>query len=813
MRELGGRLAIVLHIYYLDIAERLLSQLRWLASSDRFALWVTVPSGKRADVEALLSRYGLAAQVRDYPNTGMDVLPFLRVLPELAETGYSTVVKLHTKRGTDEASAVWGAALLNDMCRQPVLEAIERAFEQYADLDLAGLGPFYLSAKRLRLSNEQLVTALVRDLPVLPDAPPADWGFFAGTVFGARLERLLPLARWAQENPHYFAAAYAPDGLYEHAFERVFGLVARPVAGAVGLIHDSTAPHTVALQRVSPSVSVNQAYSRELARQVEGFASDYATLSQCDLLDAGQYRLEGEVTGAVDIHRHYLLVGQFDGRVSASKAWSLKRHNERKLPWERWGSARREPDLVSVIIPVFNQPELTEQCIRALFSVRTSVRFEVVCVDNGSEAATGALLARLAHKFPGLRLVSHTTNLNFSLGCNTGFGHSRGARVVFLNNDTTVTDGWLDRLMARLDVGDCFAAQPQLRYPDGTLQCMGVVFSDKSTLGYPIYAKMAPSECAADKPRTFKALTAACLALRADDFAMMKGFDALYVNGQEDVDLCLRLHEHTGKFGAYVPESVVVHHESKTQGRGTWIAQNRRVFAHRWRGRVTADDVDYYRADGFDVVHWQGDRHSDEDGTRIYRPVLSPRHAGSEPSASHPTMGEATLALQAGNYSAAVAEYVRCAEAFPRLRPVLEASLEMVKRVRRLRRKRLLSGVLCLGSRPPRGHAERVDCVLAIGRTVAASSGAGADTYLLPEQVANGAYKDALMAVINCPLDLLYIADVGNEVQRYAELYRLVWGTEVRISPDAFSHGVRPAVPVGGALTWDGQLARFASRH
>src|SRR5690554_5397188 len=89
MRELGGRLAIVLHIYYLDIAERLLSQLRWLASSDRFALWVTVPSGKRADVEALLSRYGLAAQVRDYPNTGMDVLPFLRVLPELAEAGYS----------------------------------------------------------------------------------------------------------------------------------------------------------------------------------------------------------------------------------------------------------------------------------------------------------------------------------------------------------------------------------------------------------------------------------------------------------------------------------------------------------------------------------------------------------------------------------------------------------------------------------------------------------------------------------------------------------------------------------------------------
>lgn len=620
MPDPSGRLAIVLHIFHLDIAERMLTQLSWLGERD-FALWVTVPTERRTEVEALLDRHGLAAEVRDYDSTSMDVLPFLLVLPELVEYGYTAVVKLHTKRGEDSASAVWSGVLLDGMCREPVLGAIDRAFRQYPDLEMIGLAPFYLSARKLALHNETLVTALANDVPSLSE-PTADWGFFAGTMFAARTEPLLPLAKWAEDNIPRFASAYQSDGLWEHALELVFCLMACKKSLSIGLIHGAADSAHLALQRVHIGEGISQAHSCELSSQIEFLKKDCAYLMQCDLLDKANYTLEGELVGEIDLYRHYLLIGQFDHRVSASKAWSLKRHNDRQLPWDRWSAAPREPDLVSVIIPVFNQPELTEQCIRALFASKTTVRFEVVCVDNGSEAATGALLAQLAHEFSGLRLVSHETNLNFALGCNTGFGRSQGARVVFLNNDTTVTDGWLDGLMARLDKGDCFAVQPQLRYPDGTLQCMGVVFSEKSVLGYPIYAKMAPEECEADKPRMFKALTAACLALKASDFADMKGFDALYINGQEDVDLCLRLHEHTGKLGAYVPDSVVVHHESKSEGRYKQVDKNRMVFAHRWKARVSKDDISHYCNDGFRVVSWNGDAHSPESGIRVYRPVL-----------------------------------------------------------------------------------------------------------------------------------------------------------------------------------------------
>jgi hypothetical protein len=39
---------------------------------------------------------------------------------------------------------------------------------------------------------------------------------------------------------------------------------------------------------------------------------------------------------------------------------------------------------------------------------------------------------------------------------------------------------------------------------------------------------MQPDECHAEKPRTFQAITAACMAVKAVEFAQAKGFDPIY---------------------------------------------------------------------------------------------------------------------------------------------------------------------------------------------------------------------------------------------------------------------------------------------
>jgi GT2 family glycosyltransferase len=141
-----------------------------------------------------------------------------------------------------------------------------------------------------------------------------------------------------------------------------------------------------------------------------------------------------------------------------------------------------------------------------------------------------------------------------------------------------------------------------LLYPDGTIQTAGTVFLEGNTLphhflsGHPIGdALVAPN---AD----FSAVTAAALCMRAIDFIELRGFDAIYTNGLEDVDLCLRARELVpGGMFRVVLESRVTHHEGKTPGRARAINVNRQVFVERWEGRIPRPDNWRYEALGITV--------------------------------------------------------------------------------------------------------------------------------------------------------------------------------------------------------------------
>ena len=105
-------------------------------------------------------------------------------------------------------------------------------------------------------------------------------------------------------------------------------------------------------------------------------------------------------------------------------------------------------DLVSIIIPCWNQIEFTQQCIAALKS-HTGPAWELIVVDNGSTDGTGTYLAgvRDMSTVP-VTVVSNATNVGFPAAINQGLRLARGEYLVMLNNDVVVTDGWLDQLIA-----------------------------------------------------------------------------------------------------------------------------------------------------------------------------------------------------------------------------------------------------------------------------------------------------------------------------------------------------------------------------
>jgi GT2 family glycosyltransferase/glycosyltransferase involved in cell wall biosynthesis len=271
------------------------------------------------------------------------------------------------------------------------------------------------------------------------------------------------------------------------------------------------------------------------------------------------------------------------------------------------GLAKRMPGRTSIIVCAYNNAALTRRCLESILDAGIGTDDEIVLVDNGSDADLIASVTDLEKKHNNLKIVRNEKNYNFAIGNNIGFGVSTGGRIVFLNNDTEVKPGWLEPLVSALDTPSVLGAQPKLLYPTGNVQSAGVVFSGRSALGYALYADVPGHDPRVQQPRRTRAVTAACLAIGARDFAGARGFDPIYINGQEDIDLCLRLGAGKSLF-QYVPQSVVIHHEGRTSGRGRHVLDNRRVFAARWKGRFEGDDTIHYRRDGTLASNYSGDR-------------------------------------------------------------------------------------------------------------------------------------------------------------------------------------------------------------
>ncbi|KKM08853.1 hypothetical protein SY88_22400 [Clostridiales bacterium PH28_bin88] len=264
-------------------------------------------------------------------------------------------------------------------------------------------------------------------------------------------------------------------------------------------------------------------------------------------------------------------------------------------------SARVSPVAVSIIIPVYNCLVYTRRCLHALRSHTAGPSYEVIVIDNASTDGTGEFLARLK---PWVKVITNKANLGFARACNQGARIARGGYVVFLNNDTIPSAGWLAALVAVAQRDPKIAVVgAKLLYPNGRVQHAGVVFRQANPIGtrhiYRGYMASAPQ---VNKERDFQVVTGACMLVRRYVFNSLQGFDEGYVNSFEDVDFCLRVRQ-AGWRVVYTPRSVLVHHESVSPGRHLKDQENMQRLNARWAGKIKADADLYYRADSAPPPH------------------------------------------------------------------------------------------------------------------------------------------------------------------------------------------------------------------
>ena len=130
--------------------------------------------------------------------------------------------------------------------------------------------------------------------------------------------------------------------------------------------------------------------------------------------------------------------------------------------------------MLSIVIPVFNQHSMTQDCLKAITD--NTVDHEVILVDNGSYPP---LHKTITTDSKTMR-IRNETNLGFPVAVNQGINAAKGEVIVLLNNDCICTQGWQETLLAHLDSYSIVG--PTANYCAGLQQVTIPVYQDEQEL-------------------------------------------------------------------------------------------------------------------------------------------------------------------------------------------------------------------------------------------------------------------------------------------------------------------------------------------
>ena len=241
---------------------------------------------------------------------------------------------------------------------------------------------------------------------------------------------------------------------------------------------------------------------------------------------------------------------------------------------------------VSIVIPVYNEWVITHRCLWSILQY-TEGEYEIIIADDCSTDET----ANIANYVTGVTVVRQEENQRFLKNCNRAAEKARGDFLLLLNNDTTVTEGWLAPLLKLFDNSHVGIVGPKLLFPDGKLQeAGGIIWDDAS--GWNYGRADDPSRPQYNYVREADYVSGAALMIRRSLWQELDGFDEAFVPAYyEDTDLCFSVRA-AGYKVLYQPASAVVHYEGMTNGTDIGGGQkqyqvvNQQRFLEKWQNEL-----------------------------------------------------------------------------------------------------------------------------------------------------------------------------------------------------------------------------------
>ena len=253
----------------------------------------------------------------------------------------------------------------------------------------------------------------------------------------------------------------------------------------------------------------------------------------------------------------------------------------------------------TIVVPVHGNALLTYTCLKSVHGNTPAGSCEIIVIDDASPEPMEAALSQIK----GVRFVRNDANLGFVGSCNRAATLARGDVLVFLNNDTIVTPGWLEALTGLLRKrSDAGLVGAKLLYPDGRLQeAGGLVWRDGSAWNFGRGDD--PDRPEYNYVRQVDYCSGACLAIHRALFEQLGGFDSRFAPAYyEDTDLAFAVRA-AGFKVYYQPSATIVHFEGGTAGTDLlsgpkrYQVVNQSAFLSKWQ-----DALAHHRPNG--VAPW-----------------------------------------------------------------------------------------------------------------------------------------------------------------------------------------------------------------
>ena len=250
---------------------------------------------------------------------------------------------------------------------------------------------------------------------------------------------------------------------------------------------------------------------------------------------------------------------------------------------------------VSIIIPVYNALSMTKTCLRSIYNETRDLEFEIIIVDNASDDGTYEWLMEEKGKHSNLKIFRLDRNIGFGPAVNFGIQRCKGEFVVILNNDTIVSPGWLDNLLAVAKADPSVGiVSPVTNYvgegPQIDVQAQNL---PPDPIAIAQYAKSIVNRT--DVYYEPNRLVFFCVLIRRELIDLIGYLDEGYEKGNfEDDDYCLRARM-AGYRLAIAKNSFVYHHGSATFkanriSHSKWMQVNRELFYAK-AGRIAVSSL------------------------------------------------------------------------------------------------------------------------------------------------------------------------------------------------------------------------------